>query len=143
VLDLISARDDFNRSHAEIGKFIRLIQKTITGITQFRISFKGVILSGNGILVKGYYSRGLQDIRTMMREMAIADNIDFQERYQSISAHATIVRFKSTIQNWPRLRAFIKRESTRTVGAMTVRELHFVIHDWYNRKKEIVGTFVL
>jgi hypothetical protein len=143
VLDLISARDDFKQSCADIGKFIRLIQKAVTGITPFRISFKGVILSGNGILVKGYYVRGLQDIRGRMREMAIANNIDFQERYQSISAHATIVRFKSTIKNWLRLRAFMKRERRCALGVMTVKELHLVIHDWYNRKKEVVGTFVL
>lgn len=143
VLDLVSVRDGFRRDDDGIGKFIRLMEKAVAEVHPFSISFKGIITSRAGILVKGYYSRELQDLRARIRELAIAENIALEERYKSYSAHVTVARFKSLVRNWPALWAFIEKESLREVGAMTVNAMHLVIHDWYNREKETIGAYCL
>ena len=143
ILDLIGAHENFKRDNELIGKFVRFIEKSILGIAPFDISFKGIIVSSVGILAKGYYQEGLQEIRTRMRDIAATEGINFQERYQSISAHITFVRFKSAIRNRPALSSYIQKEYDREIGTMTVREIHLVIHDWYNRKKEELNRFTI
>ena len=143
VLDLQSAHESFQRDNERIEESIRLIEMAIPGIAQFDIDFRGIIFSNAGILLKGYYYNGLETIRTRIRERAAAEGITLQERYRSISAHATFVRFRSTLQNRRQLSAYVQKATGRAIGTMTVREMHLVIHDWYNRRKEVVGRFSL
>ena len=143
VLDLQRAHEGFQRDSDRLENCIRLIETVLPGIEPFEISFKGIILSSAGILIKGYYREGLQHLRTGVRNRAVERGITLRERYQSLSAHVTIVRFKSALLNRRRLTAYIQNNMHRPIGAMTVQEIHLVIHDWYNRRKEVVRRFSL
>jgi len=143
VLDLIAAHENFKRDNDLIQKFVRIIEKAVSDIPPFDISFKGIIASNAGILAKGYYRNGVQEIRSRMRAFAESEGINFRERYQTISAHVTIARFKSAIRNRQELSSHLHTKSDREIGIMTVNELRLVIHDWYNRRKEDIVRFAL
>jgi 2'-5' RNA ligase len=143
VLDLISAREDFTRDESVINQSIELIEKAVIGLAPFDIRFKGIIVSNGAILAKGYYSNGLPQLRDKIREIALERGFNLKERYQSISAHSTIVRFKSNLRNREQLLATVQNCYDLDIGVIRVRELELVIHNWYHSKKEMVRKFRL
>lgn len=143
VLDLISAHKDFAREDPLVAQSIKLVQNAISGLTPFNINFRGIIPSNEAILAKGYYREGLQKLRDRMRELAHEQNIDLKERYQSISAHSTIVRFKSKLQNHEKLLALLQEYQDFHIGEFQVNELELVIHDWYNHRRQEIGKYRL
>ena len=143
VLDVISAHEGFLRDDRQIERFNRLIEQAIAGIAPFELYFEGTMVSSIGILTKGFYREGLQDIRARVREVARAEGTEFRERYQSISAHVTLMRFTTAIKNRSRFLSAVDRCRNLKLGGMVVNGLSLVIHDWYNREKTEVGTFVV
>jgi 2'-5' RNA ligase len=141
VIDLIAAHEEFRRNDEQIEEFILLVKKAIKAVAPFELMFKGIILSSIGVLAKGYYTEGLQDIRNRIRCIASERGIRIQERYQSISAHTTFIRFSSMLKNHLRLISFVADNLNRKIGSMAVKELSLVIHDWYNRRKEVIKAF--
>jgi 2'-5' RNA ligase len=143
VLDLISGRNDFDRTAPLINRSLELIQNAIGDLAPFDIEFRGLIASNAAILAAGYYHDGLQLLRYRIRENARSQNIDLKERYQSISAHSTIIRFTSRLKHNRELLALLREYRDFPIGKFQVRELELVIHDWYNRRREVIGRFEL
>jgi 2'-5' RNA ligase len=143
VLDLISAHEGFALNERQVVTFIGLVERTIRGVAPFELQFRGVIVSGVGIVARGFYREGLHDIRIRLRELALAEGIDLKERYHTISAHATLMRFASAVTDRSRFLSVVDGCSNRDIGCMTVKEVSLVVHDWYNRDKEELGRFVV
>ncbi len=137
VLTFISAVENFWIGEDSIERYRQLIQKAIKGIRPFSIKYQGIILSEAAIMMKGYYERELQSLRDKLRINAAKADIILKERYQSISAHSTIVRFQKNLQNKNRLLAIIEEYQNYYFGTVNVAELDLVVHDWYNSKKEM------
>ena len=53
------------------------------------------------------------------------------------------MRFNAVLKNRSRLLSYLDAAWNREIGCMAVQELSLVIHDWYNRKKEEIETFIL
>lgn len=143
IIDLISASIEFTRDEAVINKSIKIIENAIIGIKPFEIQFKGIIVSNGAILVKGYYSEELPQLRGKLRKIAIERDFDLKERYQSISAHTTIGRFMTKISNNGQFLERIREYHDFEIGTIRVNELELVIHDWYNSQKEEIKKFIL
>jgi 2'-5' RNA ligase len=142
VLDLISGRENFDHTAPLITRSMELVQNTVSDcFTPFDIDFRGLIASNAAILAAGYYHEGLQMLRDRIRENARSQNIDLKERYQSISAHSTIIRFKSRLKHNRELLALLREYRDFPIGKFQVRKLELVIHDWYNRRREVIGSF--
>jgi hypothetical protein len=45
------------------------------------------------------------------------------------------------LKNHLRLISFIADNLNRKIGCMAAKELALVIHDWYNRRKEVIKAF--
>lgn len=142
VVDLVSASAGFKRDEPLIGKSVQLIENAVKRVPPFTIRFQGIIISNAAILVKGYYRDGLQDLRNIMRKTAHEEGINLQERYQSISSHSTIVRYMSALQNRKKFLTVVQNYHELEMGTVLVNELELVIHDWYNRRKEVIKKFV-
>ena len=143
VLDLIAAHEGFRCDEMEIEAFCSMAFDVVKEVAPFDILFKGLILSLTGVLVKGYYRQGLPTLRDRIRREAGKRRIVLRERYQSISAHASLMRFSSPLADRERLLQFMERSGERSIGRMTVRNCTLVIHDWYNRRKAVIGRFPL
>ncbi|TCL74265.1 A-kinase anchor protein AKAP7 [Hydrogenispora ethanolica] len=138
ILDLISATESFEKNDAMIRESIKVVQNAMKGLSPFDVQFNGIIASNAAILVKGYDDGGLQKLRRRTRKTASEYGIILKERYQSISAHSTIVRFKKALKNREQLSAVLQQYHDFDMGVMKVNELELVVHDWYNRKKDSV-----
>lgn len=143
ILDLIAANRDFTRDEAQIRQFITIIDRAIRNLSPFMMVFKGLIVSNGAILIKGYYTWELWQLRGTIRQLARDEGVKMKERYQSLSAHVTIARFKSHLQNRTKLMEVIEGYRDWELGSLRVDHLDLVIHDWYNRKKEILHRFIL
>jgi 2'-5' RNA ligase len=143
VIDLISANENFIRDDDIISQFEKLVENATDKLPPFDINFQGIIISNAAVLAKGYYRHGLTQLRERIRKNAIDQRIDLQERYQSISAHSTIVRFKSNLRHREELLTVAQKYHQIDLGSLQVNQLDLVIHDWYNRKKETIRSFIL
>ena len=143
VLDLVGAHEGFRCDEREIGIFSSMVVDAVKEVEPFDILFKGLILSPTGVLVKGYYREGLPVLRELLRREAGNRRVDMRERYQSITAHASLMRYSSPVADREQLLRFMEKNRDRTIGLVTVRSCTLVIHDWYNRRKEVVGRFAL
>ena len=143
VLDLIGAHENFICNETQMNVFHSIIEEVVNKVAPFEIEFKGIILSPTGVLVKGFYREGLPVLRDMIRHEARNRRLDLQERYQSISAHVSLMRFSTFLGNRTRLLQFMEKNRERSIGGMTVRGCTMVIHDWYNRRRAVVGRFML
>ena len=143
VLDFIGAHEGFCCNTTHLQLFNSIIEEAVKGAASFEIEFRGVILSPAGILVKGYYRDGLSALRDLLRREARERHVDLQERYRSISAHVSLMRYRSILGNRAQLLRFMENNGERPIGRMTVRRCTLVIHDWYNRRRAVVGRFEL
>jgi 2'-5' RNA ligase len=123
------------------GKTVNL--DAMIDLEPFNISFKGIIVSNDAILAKGYYHEGLLKLRDKIRKIATERGFDLKERYQSISAHATIERFMTNVSNSEQLLARVQNYHDFEIGTIRVNELELVIHDWYHSQKEEIRKFIL
>ena len=143
VLDLISADQNFERNRLVIDESLELAKSAISGLPPFCIDFNGIITSNAAVLAKGYYTGGLRNLRDRLRSIAMEQGFDLRERYQSISAHSTIIRYKSALQNREKFLTTLEKYKRFNIGGLKVNELELVIHDWYNRRREAIGKFYL
>lgn len=143
ILEFVSAHEDFRRDEAVLDKSGRVVEQAIHGLPPFAINFNGIIASNAAIIVKGYYKSGLLQLRERIRKIAPEHGIHLQERYQSISAHSTMVRFKKNLQNRAELLGIVQKYSEFDIGTSNVNEIELTVHDWYNRKKEGIRKFIL
>ncbi|WP_378956485.1 2'-5' RNA ligase family protein [Pelosinus sp. sgz500959] len=143
VLEVISGNSEFEKDDAQNNKMIELIENALSSIIKFDIEFKGLIVSDAAVLGKGYYRQGLNQIRNKIRELSREENIDVEQRYQRTSAHFTGIRFKSPLKNRSQLLDIVQKYNVAEIGRFRVNELELVIHDWYNRRKEVIKTFTL
>jgi 2'-5' RNA ligase len=143
VLDLIGAHEGFEKEEKKIRKSVKVIKEAAHDLSPFEIKFKGLIATPAAILAKGYCDSSLQLLRRRIRERAAKEDFNLQERYETFSSHATIVRFGKKLKNREKLLAFIHENCDFEIGTTTVKEMHLVVHDWYNRRKEIIEMFTL
>lgn len=143
MTDLIGAHTKFRRSEEQIGVCRSILADACQGVASFELRFDGSILSPGGVLVKGYYREGLSALRERIRYLSNARGFSLQERYQSISAHMTLMRFAAPPADKRRLLTFIEKHRLGDLGRMEVRRCTLVLHDWYNRRKEVLGVFTL
>lgn len=143
VIDLISAAECFQPDAAVSAGYLSVVKDAVRGLKPFDIRFKGIIVSDAAILAKGHYQDDeLLHLRRQIRTLAAVRGLELKERYQSISAHSTVVRFRTSLRDRAQLLAAVAQHAQDDIGILHVKELDLVIHDWYNRKRENVGKFV-
>lgn len=143
ILDFIKANEDFEREENTIKKCIKIVENAAHDLPPFNIEFKGIISSNAAILVKGYYGFELQLLRSQIRKNALENDFNLKERYQTVSAHSTIIRFRKKLRNIEKLSEIVQEYNNFNIGVMNVNKLELVVHDWYNCKKEIIEEFFL
>ena len=68
-------------------------------------------------------------LRTALTETGLGEPLD--HRYRLITAHSTVLRFKSRPRDLPGLAAFIAARRDLDLGRFTVSEIEFVYNDWF------------
>lgn len=145
IMDMVGAKEGFKFDRNLIRQYQEIFEQVIPTIPQFKVHFKGVTTSNGAVIAKGYYDPALYQLRESVRYMARKRNIFMEERYESFTAHSTIVRFKDKMRKHGEFLESIRKMDTVDLGSMVVKDIEFVYHDWYNidYKKVVLSKYQL
>jgi len=147
LMSIISCYDGFDLSDINVKDYVELIQQVLAKHKNFKIQFKGLTASPSCILVQGFLTDTLNEIRDDLR--ASFKNSDLQQsidkRYAIQTAHSTIIRFRSELENRAALVKLIEKYRDFDFGTFEVKQIELVYNDWYQREKYVkkLHTFSL
>ena len=136
VIDILKGEE--NREIPQnLNEYIECIKICASKIKPFKIKFDGLTASNNAILIKGYYEEELQKFRESLRKILKERKLLFQERYETISCHITIMRIPDKVNKPKDLIKVIEKK--QIFGIMEVNTMELAFHNWYDTKKEILS----
>lgn len=122
-------------SPARAQAYAAAIGEALHGASAFDIEFNGLTLVPAGVLLQGYPAPALQLLRERVRAGLLAAGLPVKERYLSVSAHVTAVRFPQVPAQPAALADYVQARRELPVGRQRVAELLLVWNDWYNRQQ--------
>ena len=102
VMSIISCYEGFQLDQISISNYIDLINESLNGIDRFEIKLKGITASNSGIMIQGFPENDnlnnlRNNLRTKFKNSDLEQSID--KRYSIQTAHSTVVRFRTKLQN--------------------------------------------
>ncbi|SER54872.1 2'-5' RNA ligase family protein [Pedobacter rhizosphaerae] len=135
LMSIISCYDGFNVNDILIDDYIKLIKVAIGKQEAFKIQFKGITASPSCILIQGFLTETLNEIRDKLRftfkNATLQQSID--TRYTIQTAHSTVVRFRKALQNIPHFLQVLEKYRDFDFGTFEVKKIELVHNDWYQR----------
>lgn len=137
LMSIISCYNGFNLKDIHVRDYVRLIQEVLIRHKTFKIQFKGLTASPSCILVQGFLTETLNQIRNDLR--IAFKNSDLQQsidkRYAIQTAHSTVIRFRSELENKIALFKLIEKYKDYDFGTFEVNRIELVYNDWYQRER--------
>jgi 2'-5' RNA ligase len=137
LMSIISCYDGFDLKDINVEDYIQLIQEILAKHQDFKIQFKGLTASPSCILIQGFLTDTLNEIRDDLRmgfkNSALQQSID--KRYAIQTAHSTVIRFRSALENKDALVKLIEKYRDFDFGTFEVKRIELVYNDWYQRKR--------
>ncbi|RDC55493.1 mutarotase [Pedobacter chinensis] len=137
VMSVISCYDGFDLADINTEEYIQLIDKVLAKHSTFKIQFRGLTASPSCILIQGFLTEALNEIRNDLR--FTFKNSDLQQsidkRYAIQTAHSTIIRFRTELQNKNALLELIEKYRDFDFGTFEVNKIELVYNDWYQREQ--------
>jgi 2'-5' RNA ligase len=135
LMSIISCYDGFNINNICIDDYIQLIKAAVGKQEAFKIQFKGITASSSCILIQGFLTETLNQIRDQIRftfkNATLQQSID--KRYTIQTAHSTVVRFRKALQNIPDFLQVLEKYRNFDFGTFEVKKIELVHNDWYQR----------
>ncbi|RBQ08762.1 2'-5' RNA ligase family protein [Pedobacter miscanthi] len=139
LMSIISCYDGFDLKNINVEDYVALIQRVLARYKSFNIRFKGLTASPSCILVQGFLTDNLNEIRDDLR--AAFKNSDLQQsidkRYAIQTAHSTVIRFRSELKNKEALIDLVEKYRDYDFGTFEVKQIELVYNDWYQREKHV------
>lgn len=133
-LTLLTAQAGRTYSAAEARRYAELLRPLLAKVPAFPIRFEGLSLSAGAVVAQGFPGAELQQTREAVRHAAAEHQLPLEERYHSLVAHTTIVRFSQLLQQPAAVVEYVKKRRHELLGTQLVREAHLTWNDWYNRR---------
>jgi 2'-5' RNA ligase len=137
LMSIISCYEGFDLKDINVEDYIQLIQRVLARHKCFKIQFKGLTASASCILIQGFLTGTLNEIRDDLR--AGFKNSDLQQRidkrYAIQTAHATVIRFRSELIHVGALLSLIEKYRDFDFGTFEVKQVELVYNDWYQRER--------
>lgn len=140
ALSIISCYSGFDLSKISINEYSEIIVKSLKGIENFEIEFKGITLANSGILIKGYPTNNSLDLlrerlRINFKQVNLEQSID--SRYSISTAHITVVRFRKKLKNKKVFLNLVEQFKEYNFGKSPVENLELVYNDWYQKAENV------
>lgn len=135
LMSIISCYEGFDLKHIHVEDYIQLIQQVLARHKRFKIQFKGLTASASCILIQGFLTDILNEIRAGFKNSDLQQSID--KRYAIQTAHATVIRFRSELIHINALLSLIEKYRDFDFGAFEVKQVELVYNDWYQREKYV------
>ena len=134
VLSLFTATDDFAPYMARQADYLKASQAALASALRFPVDFRGVTASRGVVMAQGFpLDDGLEQLRkalrASLREWGLDEGLD--TRYQIVSAHCTLMRFRSVPVGLERLVEMLRAYRNYYFGCASIQEVQIVENDWY------------
>jgi len=137
VMAIISCYVGFELEQINIQNYVKLIEQVLLKHRSFKIQFKGLTASPSCILIQGFLTETLNEIRDDLRiafkNSQLQQSID--KRYAIQTAHSTIIRFRQALQNEHQLLDLVAKYRNFEFGTFEVKKVELVYNDWYQREQ--------
>ncbi|WP_316844369.1 2'-5' RNA ligase family protein [Pedobacter psychrodurus] len=137
LMSIISCYNGFDLKDIKVEDYIQLIQQILARHKSFKIQFKGLTASPSCILIQGFLTDTLNEIRDDLRagfkNSTLQQSID--KRYAIQTAHSTVIRFRSELENKDKLVKLIEKYRDFDFGTFEVKQVELVYNDWYQRER--------
>lgn len=138
VMDILGGRPN-RQIPSELPEYIRCILECAAQIPPFQIHFQGTTAGDNAMMITGYYEEPLEQFRQLLRKSFREHGLTLEERYETFSAHMTVIRTPERIKNPENFLNYVN--TRRNFGTAHVTSVELVFHNWYDSKKTILETF--
>ena len=146
ISSLIIANELFKLSSIDTNAYREELNTIFQRHRPFLIHFKGISITNNCVLVKGYFAiNTIDSLRNDIINVSEKLGINPSERYLNVSAHVTIFRFANDKDNFQLLLPVIDKFSSYDFGLEIISKIEFVENDWYMKKNNIslLGEYYL
>jgi 2'-5' RNA ligase len=134
VFSIISRTSELVCTPSELQHCCERFSQAVSDTPCFELHFSGLSASPTSVIAKGYVSDdALIALRERLR-VAFADSPlrhHLEGRYRNITAHATLVRFCSPLDDPLRLRRFIEAHRECWLGSYQVSALDLTLYNWF------------
>ncbi|MBH8557021.1 2'-5' RNA ligase family protein [Hymenobacter negativus] len=148
ILSIICCYPGFTLDLIDPTAYQNAVRTIVQSSAPFSIRFAGLTASPGSLIVKGFpVGDGLENLRTAMRRFfrsaGLQHSID--QRYSIQTAHSTVLRFRSPLQNPARLLEKLANYQSYFIGSFEIDAVELVYNDWYQRARNTVllGRFPL
>lgn len=134
ILSIISCVVDFQLSDISSVEYIEIFQSIACEIPPIEIHYKGISASPNCIVVQGFpVNRCLEVFRESLRDRFAASGVrvSFDSRYKLVTAHSSLIRFKSPITHGEELFALCEKYRAHDFGCLKLHYFDLVFNNWY------------
>lgn len=143
VMDLLACQPQFKLSQSEFNHYRDIIAEAVRTIPPIHWRVQGLMVSPGAVMVKGYYGPELETLRQKLRQALPGEGLKLNERYPTLSGHVTVTRFSDQLVARQDFLDVIKQDCQLGFGKFTMHSLDLVVHDWYNRRIELVANLPL
>jgi 2'-5' RNA ligase len=140
VMSVISCYEGFNLSLIDVNDYVNVIQKSLEGIRNFNIEFKGLTASPSCVMVQGFpETEALNTLRDHLRSNFTTSNLQqtIDKRYSIQAAHSTIVRLRQPLTQKGKFLNLIEAHRTHAFGIFKVTTVELVFNDWYQTREKV------
>jgi 2'-5' RNA ligase len=139
VLSLISSTPTFDEAAVPFENYKALFARVLPQVRPFRITYECVTASPEAIMIGGT-SDALNDLRDLLREELRSAGLSgtMDHRYKLVTAHSSMMRFKTVPDNLPVLINLLSAWHERSLGSFEVNFVDFMLHDWYMTREKSV-----
>lgn len=125
----------------EIDRYIGCIGECCRQARPFAVEFDGMTASDSVVMVRGFYTGGLAQVRALVRRDLARQALPLEERYETVSAHVSAARFPCRLRAPAALLHFVAQPVY--FGQTEVDTLELVFHNWYDSQKSVLARFPL
>ncbi|MFM2485223.1 hypothetical protein [Celerinatantimonas yamalensis] len=134
VLSIISCFDGFKLTDINIGQYIDIFNQVMAESDPITIHYRGVTASPNCIVIQGFpidsnLERLRNNLRHRFKRSGLQSSID--ARYKLVTAHSSVIRFSSPLQNRHQLLALCQQYRDYDFGHIEFHSFELVFNNWY------------
>lgn len=140
VSSIISCYEGFKLDSIDIKKYSAIVEKILSAYSRFVLKFEGITATNAAVMIQGFpQDTTLEDLRNEIRSIFKQTNLQhsIDARYKLETAHATVVRFKTPLENPTRFLSRLDEYRNHRFGTTEVESLELVFNDWYQQSARV------
>lgn len=137
LMSIISCYEGFDLKDINVEDYVDLTKQVLAKYKSFDIRFKGLTASPSCILIQGFLTETLNEIRDDLRKAFKNSNLQqsIDKRYAIQTAHSTVIRFRSGLEDKEALISLVEKYRDYDFGTFEVKQIELVYNDWYQRER--------